>query len=105
MALVLRKSGYDVTVAATKMEAIQLCQYHTFDLLIGDIELPDGNGNDLMREIAAKCKIKGIAYTGYDDEKLVGDALAAGYTRCLVKPVTLSVLLTAVEQLLKEPPE
>jgi CheY-like chemotaxis protein len=103
-ALVLRGAGYDVTVATTKAEALALCKEHSFCLLIGDIGLPDGNGYDLMRELAETCGIKGIAFTGYGHEEDVAMARAAGYSAHLVKPIDLDVLVSTVGKMLDELP-
>jgi CheY-like chemotaxis protein len=102
--IVLRNAGYDVTTAATKAEALALCGEHFFDLLIGDIGLPDGNGYDLMREIAKTCNIKGIAFTGFGQEDDVAKALAAGYSAHLIKPIDLEILLGAVVKILHDQP-
>ena len=39
---VLRQKGYEVAEASTKAEALKLCKENSFDLLLGDIQLPDG---------------------------------------------------------------
>lgn len=104
-ALVLSHAGYDVAVAASKAEAIRLCKEQSFNLLLGDIRLPDGNGYDLMRELAEMCDIKGIAFTGYGREENVNKARAAGYSVRLVKPVDLDVLVSTVGKLLEELPQ
>ncbi len=102
--MVLRNAGYDVTTAATKAEALALCREQSFGLLIGDIGLPDGNGYDLMREIAQSCKIKGIAFTSFGHEDDVAKARAAGYSAHLIKPIDLDVLLGTVGKILDELP-
>jgi CheY-like chemotaxis protein len=101
-AMVLRGAGYDVAVAGTKAEAIRLCKEQTFSLLLGDIGLPDGNGYDLMRDLAKICNIKGIAFTGYGREADVINARTAGYSAHLVKPVDLDILIETVGKLLQE---
>jgi DNA-binding NtrC family response regulator len=103
-AMLLRKQGYIVDTAATKAEALRLCEAEQFDLLIGDLGLPDGSGLDLMREIADKCHIKGIAYTGYGYEQDVASAREAGYFASLVKPVDLNTFFKTIEAALGESP-
>ena len=66
--------------------------------MVGDLNLPDGSGLDLMQELAEKCHIKGIAYTGDDAD--LARVLAAGYTSHLIKPIDFSVLLDTVEQIM-----
>jgi CheY-like chemotaxis protein len=101
-AIALRRHGYTVSAAGTKSEALALCQHEEFDLLIGDLHLPDGNGLDLMRELAAKCKIAGIAFTGYGRAEDVAAARAAGYSAHLLKPASFNVLIETIERILAE---
>jgi CheY-like chemotaxis protein len=101
-AKLLRSHGYLVTTARTKAEALQLCDHENFDLLIGDLQLPDGSGLDLVRDIAAKCKIKGIAYTGYGFEEDIAKSRAAGYSVHLTKPTEFNLLQENIERLLAE---
>jgi CheY-like chemotaxis protein len=101
-AIILRNHGYEVTTARTKKEALDHCADGQFDLLIGDLGLPDGDGLDLMRQIAVTCKIKAIAYTGYGYESDIAASRAAGYAVHLTKPTDSRVLCEAVERLLAE---
>ncbi|HYB22846.1 MAG TPA: sigma-54 dependent transcriptional regulator [Solirubrobacteraceae bacterium] len=47
--IVLEGEGYQVTLASTYKEATRELSHRTFDLVICDIVLPDGNGLDLLR--------------------------------------------------------
>jgi CheY-like chemotaxis protein len=99
LGLVLRRRGYDVTAVATKAEAIIACQHRSFDLLISDIQLPDGSGLDLMRELSKICHVKGIAYTGNGNEQDMADIRAAGFSAHLLKPADLNNIFETVERL------
>lgn len=48
-------TGYVVDSALTKADAISLCEKQDYDLIILDINLPDGNGFDFCREIKERC--------------------------------------------------
>src|SRR5262249_13198936 len=48
LALVLRGRGHRVTTAERLSEALRAAGDQRFDLLLSDIELPDGTGLDLM---------------------------------------------------------
>jgi CheY-like chemotaxis protein len=104
LALLLRRGGYEVTAVATKADAIRACRGQAFDLLIGDVQLPDGSGLDLMREIAEICHIKGIAYTGFGYEKDIADAHAAGYSAHLLKPADVKKIFDTIERTLSDSP-
>lgn len=65
VSLILAGAGYQVDVAGTAQEAIEFCREKNFDLLIGDLNLPNGAGFELLRLVASHCTCKHIAYTGY----------------------------------------
>ena len=54
LARLLRSDGYDVLAACTVKGALLLASTNSFDLVISDLGLPDGNGLDLMRQLAKK---------------------------------------------------
>src|SRR5438093_11960504 len=47
----LRKVGYDVVLAGSGKEAVELCQEKTFDLVITDLSMPDMDGLELIRSL------------------------------------------------------
>ena len=47
----LSASGYTVDAAVTRTAAATLCEAQDYDLIVLDVNLPDGNGFDLCREI------------------------------------------------------
>ena len=47
----LKIAGYIVDTAITKTAAKKLCKKQEYDLIVLDINLPDGNGFDFCREI------------------------------------------------------
>jgi CheY-like chemotaxis protein len=102
MEKILRARGYDVSTASTKAQALQQCQSEDFDILLGDIQLPDGDGFDLLREARALTRIKGIAVTGSGLTRDFTDSRLAGYEAHLTKPVDLNVLLRTIEDILDE---
>jgi CheY-like chemotaxis protein len=101
LAKILRMHGHEVATASTKAEALQRCQNEDFDILLGDIQLPDGSGLDLLREAKAFSRIKGIAITacGYDAD--VANSRIAGYEAHLIKPVEVDVLIRTIEETLE----
>ena len=64
LATLLRISGYTVHTAGTRSEASAVASHRHCDLLVGDIQFPDGSGLDLMRELHAKYGLPGIALSG-----------------------------------------
>ena len=88
----LRRSGYYVQPAGSVKSALQLAENESFDALVSDIGLPDGNGFDLMQAIKARCPIFGIALTGFGMEEDVRKSQAVGFHHHLIKPVDLDRL-------------
>jgi CheY-like chemotaxis protein len=102
MARLLESAGYEVRVAHDVASALKLAAAETFDIVVSDIGLPDATGYDLMTEIRANHRIKGIALSGYGMEDDVQRSSDAGFTEHLVKPVNLDQLQAAIERLSHE---
>ena len=47
----LSAAGYTVDAAMTKSAAVDFCEAQDYDLIVLDVNLPDGNGFDFCREI------------------------------------------------------
>ena len=60
----LESFGCVVRAAGTVAEALAIADTQSFDLLVSDIGLPDGSGIDVIRQMSAHQKIKGIALSG-----------------------------------------
>ncbi|MEL7646486.1 MAG: response regulator transcription factor [Sedimentibacter sp.] len=90
---------YDITSAKLKFSD------SAFDLLILDINLPDGNGLDLMREVKKKSTISVIMLTANDMETDIVAGLEMGADDYITKPFSLAVLRARVNtQLRKQMP-
>ena len=66
--------------------------------MISDLGLPDGNGHELMRELARRYGLKGIALSGYGMEEDRAKSLAAGFSRHLTKPIHPSALQKVIRE-------
>jgi len=92
-ARVLRGRGFEVQEATTVSEA--LASWKPGDLLLSDIALPDGDGRELMRKLAA-CGIPGIAISGFGTAKDREEYRQAGFAESLVKPVDVQDVINAI---------
>lgn len=101
MKMILERRGYDVTVAHTADQATDKARAQEFDLLISDIGLPDRSGYDLMRELAGKRHLPGIAISGFGMEHDVTKAKAAGFAEHITKPINFERLEEAIRGLLE----
>lgn len=94
----LEEGGYEVVAEAGNGEAaVELAHIHHPDLIIMDVKMPRLNGMKASRIIHSKLRIPIVLLTAYSDGQLVEDAKTAGVVAYLVKPVSESDLIPAVE--------
>src|SRR5258706_228198 len=98
MTRLLRTLRHRIASASRMSDALTLAGRFDFDLLISDIGLPDGSGLDLMRTLSARQRVRGIALTGYGSAADIAEALDAGFTMHLTKPVRVEELKDAVRR-------
>ena len=103
MARLLRNKGYEVTTANTVAAALAV-PVEEIDMIVSDLGLPDGDGLDLMRSIAASGEVPGIALTGFGMEDDVRKSLAAGFVAHLTKPVDFARLDAMIRKVAAEHP-
>jgi CheY-like chemotaxis protein len=100
----LRRSGYEVLHAATLGDAMALAEQELagagLDLVVSDLGLPDGSGLDLMRTLASRHRLRGIALSGFGMDSDLAQSEAAGFSRHLIKPVNIVLLRNAIAELL-----
>jgi hypothetical protein len=98
-ARVLRRDHHQVTVAHSVREAEQACHGHPFDLLICDVELPDGTGFHLLERARRACSgARGIIISAHSDDRRQAAAREAGFAAYLVKPLRIEDLRRAIER-------
>jgi PAS domain S-box-containing protein len=97
IALVLRSRGHQVTTAARLSDALRAAADQELDLLVSDIELPDGTGLELIRQLGGGA-IAGVAMSGYGSEEDVQASRQAGFAEHLIKPVDVNRLEAAIER-------
>ncbi len=95
----LRK--YELILAHTFADAVTKALSGTFDVILLDSYLPDGSGIDLCRQIReSDINIPIIFYSGDAIPKRIEEAMEAGATTYLVKPLSPDHVEKAIEQLL-----
>jgi signal transduction histidine kinase/ActR/RegA family two-component response regulator len=105
MAALLEALGHRVTLAGTLAEArAAASRAARIDLVVSDLGLPDGNGQDLMRELARKHGLRGIALSGYGMEEDIRKSREAGFERHLTKPIDAEVFKAAIRQAIEARP-
>lgn len=99
---ILTKEGYDLKTANCIESAEILVSENTFDLMIFDVMLPDGNGFDLCSKIRSLGNDTPILFlTAKDDEIQIVRGLDLGADDYVIKPFKLLELLSRVRALLR----
>lgn len=100
--LALGGSGRTVTLADSIAQARQVMAHTQFDLLILDINLPDGSGLDLLRTLRSQGNdTPVILLTANDLEMDEVTGLEAGADDYITKPFSLAVLRARVQAQLR----
>jgi PAS domain S-box-containing protein len=97
LARILGQRGHQVRTAERLSEAMDAAADGVYDLVLSDIELPDGTGLEVMRSFGDRA-VRGIAMSGYGSEEDIQQSLAAGYDEHLTKPVDLHRLEEAIRR-------
>lgn len=98
MSRLLRRVGHEVVMANSVRSAMEVLRSTKLDLLVSDLGLPDGNGFQVMRELAKRSDAKGIAVSGYGMDEDVAQSSAAGFSVHLTKPISPEQLEQAIQE-------
>src|ERR1051325_7105740 len=75
----LEMSGYNVDVVDTVARASSAATSHQYDLLLCDLNLPDGTGWDLLEALQRTHPVRAIAYSAFDDAEQIARSRSAGF--------------------------
>ena len=108
-ARLLQRAGHEVICAANIKQAQMYAMVTpdpnrtcAFDILISDLDLPDGSGRDLMRNLAQRYPIRGIAISGHGSTEDVQSSIAAGFSHHITKPVNWQELQRAIQEIAQQ---
>ncbi len=96
----LTKKSYQVVTAQTKNEALQLCSgQQKIDLVLVDLQLPDGSGLDLIQEIKRiQSETQFIVLTGFGTIETAVHATRLGAFHFLTKPFNIEELASLIDK-------
>lgn len=97
--LALQGETRPVTLCRTLAEGREALSAGTFDLLILDVNLPDGSGLDLLRQVRGQVPV--ILLTANDMETDIVTGLESGADDYITKPFSLAVLRARVNAQLR----
>lgn len=99
--LALQGPDIEATLCPTMAEGRARLESARFDLLLLDINLPDGSGLDLLREMRRTSSVPVILLTANDMEMDIVNGLEAGADDYITKPFSLAVLRARVNAQLR----
>lgn len=97
----LKNYGYEVETAVNCEQAFEVLANRQFHLLLMDINLPDGSGFDVCRELRRMSKVPVIFASARTDEDDKIKGLDMGGDDYLAKPYSLRELLARVNALMR----
>lgn len=101
LAFTLRQEGFEVSGARTFREAEAALAERTYDLIVLDVQLPDGNGFDLCERIRRTSDTPIIFLTASDRETDVVRGLDSGGDDYITKPFRLREFISRVHAVLR----
>ena len=97
----LGREGFVATVAATAASALELFDREPPDLVLLDLNLPDGDGRDVARELRSRSRVPIIMLTarGTETDRVVG--LEIGADDYVVKPFSAAEVVARIRAVLR----
>ena len=99
----LRRNGFEPVVAGTVAEGLELAERVDPDLVLLDLNLPDGDGSDLCRTLRRSSDVPIIMLTarGTELDRVLG--LELGADDYVVKPFSSRELISRIRAVLRRP--
>lgn len=98
---ILEDVGYQVEIAQTAAGAMEQVRAHPFKMAILDLKLPDLDGVSLYRQMKnLRSETVAIMVTAYASTEVTRQALQAGISQMLSKPVDVPRLMNVVSRAL-----
>ena len=99
----LQKQEIPVLAVSSCYQASEEQQKEPADLVISDLQLPDGNGMELLRQFKkANPAVEVIIITGFGTIESAVEAMKMGASNYLLKPFTTSQLELAIAQIAQQ---
>lgn len=99
---VLQKRGHKVTSVGDVAGARERLEKGSFDLVVCDLRLPDGNGFDLLREMRMRDpSARFIMITAFGDVETAVGAMKLGAVDYLTKPFLFDDILLRIDRFLE----
>ncbi len=96
----LEKEGYSVHSAYSLKEAEKYLK-QKMNLILLDVNLPDGDGRDFLKDVLAGQPVPVLLLTARDSEEDMLEGYGAGCDDYITKPFSMSVLIMKIRAVLK----
>ena len=101
IAMVLEEEGYETLVASSLKKGKELLEKESFQLLILDINLPDGNGLEFCKIQRKELNMPVLMLTAKDTEEDEISGFEAGADDYVTKPFRIGILRARVHSLIR----
>jgi DNA-binding response OmpR family regulator len=98
----LATAGHRVTTVATAADALFHAEEASFDLMVLDLGLPDGDGVEVAERLQGRCDLPIVMLTARADVESRVRGLYAGAADYVAKPFSLPELLARIHVRLRE---
>jgi DNA-binding NtrC family response regulator len=99
----LEDAGYQVAMASSGEEALEMVAKEDFSILVLDVRLPGKTGIKVLKELKElKPQIKSIVITAYPSVELAVEAMKLGAVDYLIKPVAPDDLERLIRETLQK---
>src|SRR5690606_6319523 len=104
LGILLRRAGYETTLAASQREALQrIAEEEPFDAVITDLLMPDGSGMDVLRAARERDEsTQVLMITAHATTEQAVEAMRLGAYDYVQKPFNNDELLAALEKALEK---
>ena len=104
VSLHMRLQGFEVETASDGKEALRLLEMESFDLVLLDIDMPEMNGLEVLRQIKIRrLEVRPIMLTGADNIRALNECAKWGAFDYLPKPYNFHELVDSIDRVLAKP--
>ena len=98
--MMLSDEGYLVDTASDVKSALEIAAKQVPDLLLTDMQLPDGNGSELWQGLKKYKPIPAIALSGYNPETIL-EKSGIKFSGYLAKPIDFEKLFILIREVIQ----
>lgn len=102
---ILERAGHELCFASNGEEALRLCLRRDIDVVLTDLEMPRGDGMELIEGLQGLIPPVPIVAMSGRQPHLLAFAQSAGAHSVLAKPINAQDLIDAIEDAMKPSPD